>query len=80
LALVELAIELDVVMLFDQRRDDVVPVGLIDRIDLGRDLERQSGEGGDFDRAIRPLLRRDAAEECEIASFRLNGRRSRGKP
>ena len=50
----------------EQRLDDLVEIGLIGRIDLGSDLQRNASLFGDLDRAIRSLFRGDAAEECKI--------------
>jgi hypothetical protein len=50
-----------------QRRHDIIPVGAVNAVDLGGDLERQAGASRDLDGAVRPLLRRDPAEEREIA-------------
>ena len=67
LALVDLTHELDIRVLGHQRRHDVIPIRAVNAVDLGGDLERQAGASRDLDGAVRPLLRRDPAEEREIA-------------
>ncbi len=64
-ALVDLADELDQGMV-EQRRDDLVVVGLIGRINLGSDLQRNASLNGDLDRTIRSLFRGNAAQEGKI--------------
>ena len=44
---------------------------LVDLVDLGGDLERKPEAPGDLDRAIRPFLRGDAAEKCEVTPARM---------
>src|SRR5262249_59416520 len=63
----------DLADVFDQRMTELGPdfpleVLAIRPIDLGRHDQRQPGALGHRDREIRPLLRRHAAEEDEIAS------------
>src|SRR5271165_247774 len=53
------------------RADDLLPIGLIDAVHLGRDLQRHRGSRSNFDRSIRPLFRRNPTEECEMTTPRL---------
>ena len=55
-----------------QERDDLlVKILLVDLVDLGGDLERKAEAPGDLYRAIRPFLRGDAAEKCEVTPPRM---------
>ena len=57
----------------EKRLDHLLEIVLIDCIDFGRDLERQSAALGDVDRAINPLLRRNATQKSEIGRVRRDG-------
>ena len=61
----DLAHELDQ-RVVEQRLDLLVEVGAVGGVDLGRDLQPHARALGDRDRPVRPLLRRDAAEEGEV--------------
>jgi hypothetical protein len=41
----------------DQRLDHLVPIALVDLVDLGGDLQRDAEAGGNLDRPVRSLLR-----------------------
>src|SRR6516165_584391 len=58
-------------MYLDHRANLGLPIGLVDTIHLSRDLERHSASCGDLDRAVRPFLRRNPAEEREVAVGRV---------
>ena len=47
-----------------------VPIGLIDPVHLGRDLQRHAGLRRDLDRQIGPFFRGNPAEEREITAAR----------
>ena len=54
--------------LAQQGLDLLGEIGLVDLVDLGRDLQLHSGRRGDPDRRIGRLFRRDPAEEGKIAA------------
>ena len=60
---------------FDQRLDHLLPVVLIDPIDLGRHLQPRPRSCGDFDGSLGTFLRRNAAEEGEVVAFRRRAER-----
>ena len=72
LGVADLADELDQ-RVGEQRLDHPLEVGPVGRVDLGRDLEPEPRAPGDRDRPVGPLLRRDAAEEGEVAALGLRG-------
>ena len=49
----------------EKRLNHLLEIVLIDCIDFGRDLKRQSAALGDVDRAINPLLRRNATQKSD---------------
>ena len=57
----------------EKRLDHLLEIIVIDRVDFGRDLQRQSASLGDVDRAINPLLWRNASQESEIGRARRHG-------
>ncbi|MNQ90988.1 hypothetical protein D3C85_1063510 [compost metagenome] len=67
LVVADLADELDQGVAVDHRLDDRLPIGLVRRIDLGRDLQRLAQARGDLDGAVGTFLGRDAAQEGQIA-------------
>ena len=69
----DLADEFDVRMGVDQRLDRLLPVGLIDAVDLGRHLQSSADPRRDFDSLRRTLFRRNAAKESEVVAL---GRRA----
>src|SRR5262249_49178744 len=75
---VDLADEFHVWMGLDHRANLGLPIDLVDTIHLGRDLERHSASHGDLDRVVRPFLRRNPAEEREIAAGRAWPERKQG--
>ena len=72
----DLADELDQ-RIVEQRLDDRRGSSRVDRVDLGRDLQRHACALRDLDRPIGPLLRRDAADEGEIARRGVSEKRKR---
>ena len=68
LLLVDLADEFDFGILIDHRPDALLPIVLVDAIDLGGDLERRADASRDLDRPVGAFLRRNPAEEGEIAA------------
>ncbi len=67
LGIADLADEVDQRIVLDQRANEFVVIFLVGAIDLGGDLERNAAAGGDLDRAVDALFRRDAAEHGQIA-------------
>ena len=59
----------------EERRNARLEVVAIDVVDLRRDFQRDAGAARDRDRNIGTLLRRDAAEEREIARLRPRAKR-----
>ena len=82
LGLVDLADELDERARRAAAGSASLEVVDVRRVDLGRDPQRHAGPAGDLDGPVEPLLRRDAAEEGEVAAGAGAGRtsRSRGRP
>ena len=66
LRVADLADELDQ-RIVQQRLDLLAEIVRVGGVDLGGDLQRHAEALGDGDRPVGPLLRRDAAEEGEIA-------------
>ena len=60
--------------LIEQRRDLLAEISFVDLVDLGSDLDRDSESARDPDRAIGPLLGRDAAEKGDVpAAWTIGG-------
>jgi hypothetical protein len=70
LRLGDLADEVDLVFL-EERADSLLPVLQVVGIDLGRNLERQSGPSRDLDCPVGPLLGGDASDESEVSAVVL---------
>src|SRR5689334_1114461 len=60
--------------LIDERRDLLPEIDLVRLVDFGRDLQRDSERPGELDGAVGTLFRRDAADERQIATTRLEYR------
>src|SRR5215813_9386151 len=57
--------------LIDERLDLLVEIDLVHLVDLCRNLQRNSEHPGELDGAIGAFLRRDAADERQVATTRL---------
>ena len=56
--------------LHQSRFDYVLPIGLVDPVDLGRYLQSRPGADGDFDSEVGPLFREDSSQKREISALR----------
>lgn len=53
----------------NERQNFAAEIVFIDLVDLGGDLQRNTGCAGNPDRAVRALFRRNPAQEGEVASL-----------
>ena len=57
----------------EERLNHLLEIVVIGRVDFRCDLKRQATSFGDVDRAINPLLRRNATQKSEIGRVRRHG-------